>query len=141
MVNGFDPATVPGIPADLISKMETEESKATSDSHSLVKVVRDGLVKDKTYLELISQVGSTPLEFFEDFVREEKDSLKHHKSNFKQLVKQNCIRMGSDVTFAQFEANLATFEWYSGQPKEIKVLLYEYYVYKIRHKEIEKENK
>lgn len=49
--------------------------------------------------------------------------------------------MGSDITFAQFEANLATFGWYQEQSKEVKVLLYEYYVYKIRHKEIEKENK
>lgn len=55
LVKGFDPATVPGIPADLISKMETEESKATTDSsHNLVKVVRDGLVKHVSYLDLIS---------------------------------------------------------------------------------------
>lgn len=52
----------------------------------------------EAYLELIGQVGSTPHEFFEDFVRQEKDLLKNHKSTFKQLVKQNSIRMGSDVT-------------------------------------------
>ena len=36
---------------------------------------------------------------------------------------------------------LTAHEWYSAQPGNIKVLLFEYYVYKIRHKETEKENK
>lgn len=74
-------------------------------------------------------------------VRDEKMILNNHKSNFKQLVKQNSIRMGSDVTYDYFDTILGTYEWYNQQTKQVKVLLYEYYVYKIRHKEIEKENK
>ena len=114
-MNGFDPASVPGIPAELISKMETEESKDGSTRANLVKVVRDGLVKHQSYLDLVGQVGSTPLEFFEDFIKEEKDVLKLHKSDFKQLVKQNSIRMGSDVTFSQFETVISSFSWYQEQ--------------------------
>ena len=86
-------------------------------------------------------MGSTPHEFFEDYVRQEKDLLKHHKSSFKQLVKHNCIRLGSDVAFENFKAALERHEWYLEQPDNIKVLLYEYYVYKIKHKEQERESK
>ena len=75
--------------------------------------MKTGLAKNECYLDLIGQVGSTPLDYFEDFVRQEKDLLKHHKSNFKQLVKHNSIRMGSDVKFGEFEAVLQTHEWYS----------------------------
>ena len=56
-------------------------------------------MKNECYLGLIGQVGSTPLEYYEDMVKQEKDQLKHHKSNFKTLVKQNSIRMGSDISF------------------------------------------
>ena len=121
MINGFDPAAVPGMSQEALQRMETDQPKEaeaaaaenlTVDS-TLVKYVRDGLAKHECYLDLVGQVGSTPLEFFEDFVRQEKDLLKHHKSNFKQLVKHNSIRMGSDVTFAQFETVLQTHEWYS----------------------------
>jgi len=73
LVNGYDPASIPGVPADAIEKMETEESKelSTSDAN-LFKVVRGGLVKNPCYLELIGQNGSTPHEFYEDMVRDEK---------------------------------------------------------------------
>lgn len=74
-------------------------------------------------------------------MRQEKDVLKSHKSNFKQLIKQNSIRMGSDVTFSQFEGVLQAHEWYTQQPQNIKVLLFEYYVFKIKHKEQERELK
>lgn len=72
--------------------METEEDKGEDEeekvtTRNLVKVVRAGLAKNDCYLDLVGQVGSTPLEFFEDMVRQEKDLLKHQKSNFKQLVK------------------------------------------------------
>ena len=49
--------------------------------------------------------------------------------------------MSSDVSFESFQQVLSTHDWYSQQPDNIKVLLFEYYVYKIRHKELEKENK
>ena len=74
-------------------------------------------------------------------VRQEKDPLKHHKRNFKSLVKQNSIHLKSDVSFESFQQVLSAHDWFSQQPDNIKVLLFEYYVYKIRHKEIEKDNK
>lgn len=46
-------------------------------------------------------------------MRQEKDLLKNHKSQFKQLVKQNSIRMGSDVTLAQFKDVLEKYEWFA----------------------------
>jgi len=46
-------------------------------------------------------------------VRQEKELLKNHKSTFKQLVKQNSIRMGSDVTLAQFDGVLQGHEWFA----------------------------
>ena len=67
--------------------------------------------------------------------------LKNHKSSFKQLVKKNSIRMGSDVSQAHFEGALESFEWFTSQPSNIKVLLFEYYIFKIRHKEQERELK
>lgn len=78
------------------------------------------------------------MEFYEDLVKQEKDLLKHHKSSFKNIVKQNSIRMGSDTVYSQFNATLTPYPWFESQPENIKVLLYEYYVYKINHKEQEK---
>ncbi len=136
LVNGFDPAGIPGVPAESLQCMETEETKQVVESdQDLVKIVRDGLAKHNDYLDLIGQVGSTPLEYYEDLVKEEKDLLKHHKSSFKNMVKQNSIRMGSDTQFTQFDTSLSAHAWFSEQPQNIKILLYEYYVYKIKHKE------
>ena len=77
-----------------------------------MKIVRDGLVKHTAYLDLIGQVGSTPHEYYEDMVREEKEQLKLHKSDFKQLLKSNGIRLGSSVTFDRFETTLTAYQWY-----------------------------
>ena len=100
LINGYDPTTIPGVSATTIEQYEAEESKDEgSKTPNLVRIVREGLVKHPHYLDLVGQVGSTPLEFYEDLVRQEKDLLKHHKSGFKQLVKQKSIRMGSDVSF------------------------------------------
>lgn len=46
--------------------------------------------------------------------------------------------MGSDTVYSQFNATLTPYPWFESQPENIKVLLYEYYVYKINHKEQEK---
>lgn len=77
LVNGFDPALVTGS----VAKLDDGANAA------LVSVVKTGFMRDPAYLDLVGQTGSTPLEFFEDLVREEKDRLKEHKSGFKQLVK------------------------------------------------------
>ena len=49
--------------------------------------------------------------------------------------------MNSSVSYDQFETVLETHDWYVEQPDNIKVLLFEYYVYKIKNKEVEKENR
>ena len=49
--------------------------------------------------------------------------------------------MGSETVYSQFNATLTPYTWFEQQPENIKVLLYEYYVYKINHKELEKQAK
>ena len=50
-------------------------------------IVKNGLVNHPVYNQLIGQVGTTPHEFFEDFVKIEKEALDEHKSSFKQVMK------------------------------------------------------
>lgn len=71
-------------------------------NQALLKIAQEGIVRHPAYLDLIGQPGSTPSEYFEDRVKEEKDQLKLHKSAFKSLVKQNGIRLGSDVSQENF---------------------------------------
>ena len=49
--------------------------------------------------------------------------------------------MGSDISFDQFETVLEGHNWFVTQPEIVKVLLFEYYVFKIKEKELKKENK
>ena len=67
--------------------------------------------------------------------------LKLHKSSFKSLVKQNGIRLGSDVSQGHFEDVFNPHNSFAELPVEVKILLYEYYIHKIKHKEIEKQQK
>ena len=88
LVTGYDPANIPGVPAETIRRMEMEEDENEGEkaddattarnmtTKGLLKIVRTGLAKNECYLDLIGQVGSTPHEFFEDMVRTEKDLLK-----------------------------------------------------------------
>lgn len=71
-------------------------------------------------------------------MKKEKDFLKVHKTAFKSLVKQNGIRLGSDVTITHFNEIFNVHQTYATLDESIKVLLYEYYIYKIKHKEMEK---
>lgn len=97
-----------------MENLEEENKEAGSTLNvNLVRIVREGFVKNQQYLDLVGQVGSTPHEYYEDMVRQEKDLLKHHKSNFKSLVKKNSIRMSSDVSYEAFSTVLETHEWYA----------------------------
>lgn len=71
--------------------------------------------------------------------KEEKENLRIYKSPFKQLIKSNGIRFSSDVTFPSFNTRLEAFESYRDLNTKTKILLHEYYQYKIGLKEKEKE--
>jgi len=105
----------------------------------LRRYLEQGLIKTPEYLDLVGQPGTTPHEYFEDYVKEEKDLLKEHKSAFKQLIKSNGIRFPSDVTFPTFSARLEVFDSFKDLSTRVKILLHEYYQYKIGLKEREKE--
>ena len=70
---------------------------------------------------------------------EEKENLKEYKRSFKQLIKSNGIRFASDVPFPSFNTRLEAYDSYKDLNTKTKVLLHEYYQYKIGLKEKEKE--
>lgn len=49
----------------------------------LVDVINSGLVNHPAYYDFIGQAGTTPLEYFEDFIKIENEALNDHKSSFK----------------------------------------------------------
>ena len=90
-------------------------------------------------MDLAGQSGTTPHEYFEDMCKEEKENLRVYKSAFKQLIKSNGIRFSSDVPFSSFNGRLEAFDSYKDLNTKTKILLHEYYQYKIGLKEKEKE--
>jgi hypothetical protein len=53
--------------------------------------------------------------------------LKQYKTDFKKLVKTNCIKFPSDVPFEEFDAAVSKFEFFEQLNAAVKVLLHEYY--------------
>jgi len=61
--------------------------------------------------------------------------LKQYKADFKKLVKTNCIKFSSDVTFEAFEAAVKQYDFFEKLSEVVKRLLHEYYQFKIKEKE------
>ena len=89
--------------------------------------VKNHLLKEEAYLELLQQPGTTPHEIFEDTLKSEKEMLKCYKTDFKKLVKTNCIKFPSDVPFDVFDLAVSKFEFFEQLNDAAKMLLHEYY--------------
>jgi len=77
-----------------------------------------------------------PREIFEDLMEEEREVLKKLKPMLKSLVKGNGVRF-SDSEFTTFDSTLSTYEEYVLLSDMEKILLHEYYLEKLRQKEVE----
>jgi len=75
---------------------------------------------------------------FDDLCKIEKELLKQHKSTFKSLIKNNNIRFDKDVKFTEFDEFLTKYPQYTELDDQAKMLLHEYYLYKVAQKEQEK---
>jgi hypothetical protein len=53
--------------------------------------------------------------------------LKCYKTDFKKLVKTNCIKFPSDVPFDVFDLAVSKFEFFEQLNDAAKMLLHEYY--------------
>lgn len=124
----------------LMKKMQLE--RTISLYASWAETVKTHLISDQAYLDLSEQHGTTPHDVFEDVIKSEKEILKQYKADFKKLVKTNGIRFAADVPFADFNEAMSKFEFFSKLDDPMaKTLLHEYYQFKIKEKESDKQKK
>ena len=115
------------------------------------QVVKDHLVAENSYLRLQEYIWaensshcSTARELFEEHCKEQKDLLKKHKDAFKQIVKTNQLRFPTDIQFEDFNTAIKKFSIYETQSPvndSVRHLLLDYYVYKVKQKQADKEKK
>lgn len=79
--------------------------------------------------------GSQPKEIFQTLIEEENEILKSVKPQFKTLIKENGIRF-ANTSFLTFDQTLQEYPEYSKMNQIEKNLLHEYYLEKVKQKEL-----
>ena len=95
-------------------------------------------IKDKEeYLNLLGQPGSTPHDFFNDVIMALRDEYKQNRKILKKILKENTIKFSANISYEAYTDILAQYKEYSDIKNELKPILYEYLVEKLKEKEIE----
>ncbi|CAI2368037.1 unnamed protein product [Moneuplotes crassus] len=93
------------------------------------------LIKDdKRYHNVLLQSGSKPSDIFYDYIDIEKEKFNEHKTKFKNLLKTKSVRLGADISQEDFHKNLSEHTEYLEFPEDIRNLLYDYYINKVKPK-------
>ena len=90
--------------------------------------------EDERYHNLLLQSGSKPRDIFYDFLDIEKGKFNVHKVRFKKLLKTKSVKLGADISREDFNKNLEEHPEYLEFPEDIRTLLYEYYINKVKPK-------
>lgn len=100
------------------------------------KFVRE--IKDKPeYYNLIGQEGSTPHDFFNDLISTLKEDYKRNKKILKKILKENTIKFSSTISYEAYNDILIEYPTYSKIPSDMKNVLYQHLIKKLKEKEIE----
>ena len=95
-------------------------------------------IKDKEeYLNLLGQNGSTPYDFFNDLIISLKQEYKKNKAILKQILKNNTIKFSSNISYENYDEVLNKIDDYNKIKSELKSVLYEHLIKKLKEKEIE----
>ena len=95
-------------------------------------------IKDKEeYLNLLGQTGSTPHDFFNDVMMALRDEYKQNRKILKKILKENTIKFSANISYEAYTDILVQYKEYSDIKNELKPILYEYLIEKLKEKEIE----
>ena len=95
-------------------------------------------IKDKEeYLNLLGQSGSTPHDFFNDVIMALKEEYKKNRKILKTILRDNTIKFSPNISYEAYTDILVQYKEYSDIKSELKPILYEYLIQKLKEKEIE----
>ena len=95
------------------------------------------IIDKEEYLNLIGQKGSTPHDFFTDIISQLKKDYKENKMIFKTILKENNIKFNSNINYQEYNKILNKYKEYDKIKENIKPILYEHLIKKIKEKEME----
>ena len=99
------------------------------------------IIDKEEYLNLIGQKGSTPHDFFIDIISQLKKDYKENKMIFKTILKENNIKFNSNISYQEYNKILNKYKEYDKIKENIKPILFEHLIKKIKEKEIEHNKK
>jgi len=95
------------------------------------------IIDKEEYLNLIGQKGSTPHDFFIDIISQLKKDYKENKMIFKTILKENNIKFNSNISYQEYNKILNKYKEYDKIKENIKPILFEHLIKKIKEKEME----